>query len=591
VRDRRRFPGWVPVALLVVLGGLIFLPALRAPLFLDDYFQTSMIEGTYPVARSPFDLYNFVGDADRAILLDRGLLPWWSHPQLTVRFLRPLSSALLYAEHRVLGLQPFLFHLHSFAWWLLAALGARALFQHTLGRRAGLFATFIFAFAACHALPLVWLANREVLVSLGFGILGLNALVRFFDEARPLPVLAATALFALSLLGGEYAVGLGGYVLAMALADRRPSRAVRLVGLLSFAVPAAVYLSVRAKLGYGAEGSGFYHDPFHHLLPFLERVPRRLGTLLAQGWFSLDPETIDPELPGWILASILLVGGALLAFPLKRALASLDATRRGHAHWLLLGSVLSLAPVLAVMPGPRVLGASMLGVAGTVALILERAWFPPTPEPRVGVSEIGSLIAVILGFAHLVHGPGLGWMMCRQARIEGLAFVEHAAALRERVADPSRAEVILVRGIGGSIFVLPYALDRRGTPPARWRILSLTGHVLVLRHDARSIDVSVPKGLGLFPNGEGNLFRGEGVPLAAGDVVTVPGMRVTVLEVGAAGPRRARFELDAPLESPSFIWVHDRIDGIRDATPPQIGFGKPFDAWPPLEELRGKPHE
>src|ERR1700679_1853792 len=128
-RPGRRWPTWLPVALLVLLGAIVFNPAIRAPLFLDDYFQTSMIEGTYPVARSPFELYDFVGDADRAVLMERGLLPWWSHPRITVRFFRPLSSALLYADHRLFGLHPLLFHLHSFAWWVVAALGARALFR------------------------------------------------------------------------------------------------------------------------------------------------------------------------------------------------------------------------------------------------------------------------------------------------------------------------------------------------------------------------------------------------------------------------------------------------------------------------------
>ena len=137
----RRWPAWLPTALVLLAGAILFLPAIRTPRFLDDYFQTSMIEGTYPAPRSPFDLYDFVGDADRALLLDRGLLPWWSHPQLKVRFLRPLSSALLYADHRVFGDHPLLSHLHSFAWWAAAVLAAGALYRRTLTSRAAVVAT------------------------------------------------------------------------------------------------------------------------------------------------------------------------------------------------------------------------------------------------------------------------------------------------------------------------------------------------------------------------------------------------------------------------------------------------------------------
>ncbi len=599
----RRWPAWLPVALILLAGAVLFLPALRCPLFLDDYFQTSMVEGTYPAPRGPFDLYDFVGDADRATLLDRGLLPWWSHPHITVRFLRPLSSALIYfVDHRLLGNRPLLSHLHSFAWWAAAALAARAVYRRALAPRAALLATIVFALASCHALPLVWLANREALVSLTFGILALGALQRFRERGSPLAVASAALLFSLSLLGGEYAMSFAGYALALALigprstmgaplvaapssAPKPPSkRARRLFGLLSFAVPAGVYLFARARLGYGTDGSGFYHDPFQHPLAFLLRVPRRLLTLLAEGWLTLDPDLLEPSTPAWILVVIVVVGVAVLAVPLRRALANLDEEKRGQAWWLLLGSLLSLFPMLAVMPAPRVLGAAFVGIAATVGLILDRAWFPPLPEPRVGASEWSGLVALGLGFAHLVHGPVTSWVVTRNCRAEAMFFAEHAATLRERVTDPAHQEVVLVRGLGGPVFVLPYALDARGTPPARWRILALGGHVLVLTRDAHTVELVAGRGRSLFPADEGNLFRGEGAPLAVGDVVRVPGMRVTILEVVETGPRRARFELDEALDSPSLVWVADRFDGIQDGTPPPIGFGKPFDPWPPPKE-------
>ena len=576
---------------------MIFTPAIRAPLFLDDYFQTSMIEGTYPVARSPFDLYNFVGDADRKILLDRGLLPWWSHPRITVRFFRPLSSALLYADHRLFGLHPLLFHLHSFLWWAVAALGARALYRRA--PRA--------AWAAL--LGIVRLRPRAVSRApadlarqpRGAGLGG--ARYPCPRRARALP------------RGGAPRAGGGrdGAVLPVAARRRvrrqlrglraRPRRSParrgagqgrRAVGLLSFAAPAAAYLWVRARLGYGAAGSGFYHDPFRDPWAFLQRVPRRLGTLLAEGWLTLDPDTVDPTLPGRVLAPHrrLRRGRSLRSCRCDAPSASLDDAQRGHARWLLLGSLLSLAPVLAVMPDPRVLGASMLGIAATVGLILDRAWFPgepsePTmaPEPATAAEaraehqrrRFRGLVALGLGFAHLVHGPALAFLTARHKRFEAVVFAEHAASLRERLGDMTGSEVVLVRGLLGSSFVLPYALDPKGTPPARWRILALTWHVLVLRRDPRTIEVVAPRELGMFPSTEGNLFRGEGAPFAPGSTVRVPGMLATVLEVGAAGPFRVRFEFDEPLETPPRVWINDRFRGIEDATPPEVGFGRPFD--------------
>src|SRR3954466_2834445 len=70
------------VVFLLAIGAILFSPALTTPLFLDDHLQGAMVEGTFPAARSPLNLYDFVDDGDRKMLTDRGLLPWWSHPQL-----------------------------------------------------------------------------------------------------------------------------------------------------------------------------------------------------------------------------------------------------------------------------------------------------------------------------------------------------------------------------------------------------------------------------------------------------------------------------------------------------------------------------
>src|SRR5690242_133234 len=55
--------------LLLLAGAGLFSPAILSPLFLDDYLQGAMVEGTFPARRGPFDLYAFVDDGDRAALV------------------------------------------------------------------------------------------------------------------------------------------------------------------------------------------------------------------------------------------------------------------------------------------------------------------------------------------------------------------------------------------------------------------------------------------------------------------------------------------------------------------------------------------
>ena len=581
-RKKSRKP-LLAMAVVLTIGAILFSPALFTPLFLDDHLQAAMVEGTFPAPRGPLNLYDFVDDGDRSALVDRGLLPWWSHPQLKIRFFRPLSSALLWLDHRVFAHHPLPMHLHSLAWWVAAVLAARALYKQLLSPRITLMATAIFALAPCHALPLAWLANRETLLSLTFGALALAAQARWRVDRRPRDGVIAAALFAVALLGGgEYALCFGGYLLAMDLV-RRESLSRRIAGWSPFLVPVIAYLAVRGSLGYGTAGSGFYSDPLRDTGAFLTGAPWRAVALLATGWLSLDAEAWRVGLSRWVLTGIVLASAGGLLIPIRRALAALPMPSRATVTWFLLGSVLSLVPTLAVVPARRLLGVSMLGIAVVVALLIDRVWFPADGEPLVSrgrAASLASLAALGLGFAHLVHGPGTSWLMSRQHSIDAADFERRVTWLRGRAKehgatnDAAKAEVGVVRGMGG-VFFAPFALDGRGRPPARWCVLSQAGHVLALRRGELTVDLVATEGRTLYPTGERNLYRSETVPLAVGDEIKVPGLRVTILEVGALGARSARFVFDANPDT--LLWISDLFEDTKEVTLPTEGFGEPFD--------------
>lgn len=575
------------MCVLVVLGALIFSPAIRAPLFLDDFLQASMVEGTFPAHRGPFDLYDFVADDTREPMLDRGLLPWWTDRGLTIRFFRPLASALLYVEHRLFDHAALPMHLVSFAWWLAAALVARAFFRRMLASRPARIAAFVFALSPCHALPIGWLANRETLLSLVFGGLGLLFYARWCDDRRPLHAAAVFALFLLAFFGGgEYAFTFGGYVLAFDLV-RRDERVVRrATGWLPFALPALLYLGLRAWLRYGAAASGFYTDPIHDTAAFLANAPMRAASLLGAGWLTFDVVwwRAGEVAPTFLL--LLLAAAALVAVPVVRAtFARLDPAMRTFAAWMLYGSLLAIVPVLAASPAPRLLGASMLGIASVVAIVVDLAWFPrsedaeaaptsgptpgPTPAPMTGWVP---LCALGLAFAHFVHGPGTSWLKAEGHRLAALDLVHRVDFVRANVPDTKRTPVAAVRALA-SVFFMPFALDPK-SPPPRWFVLSQAGHALALRQGPRTIELVVPP-RGIYPEGERSLYRRSDVPLKKGDEFHTKGMRVTVLDAGATDPMRLRFEFD---RDPSrFVWISDTRTSIFLSDLPKVGFGHPFD--------------
>src|SRR5450631_2388562 len=154
---RRSWTAAVGLVGILAAGGALNSAALRATFALDDFAQRAMIEGKLTPHRGPINLYDLVADDKRAALLDRGVIPWWSDPHLTIRFLRPLSSLLLWVDHRLFGNEPFGPHVMSFIWWAAAVLAAHVLYRTAVGKQAAWIATLIFALSPTLAIPLVWL--------------------------------------------------------------------------------------------------------------------------------------------------------------------------------------------------------------------------------------------------------------------------------------------------------------------------------------------------------------------------------------------------------------------------------------------------
>jgi hypothetical protein len=563
--------------ILLAIGAALFSPAMGTPLFLDDHLQGAMVEGTFPAPRSAWNLYDFVDDANRTTLTDRGLLPWWSHPHLRIRFFRPLSSALLWIDHRVFSHSPLPMHIHSLLWWGAAVIAVRALYKRFFSPRLTLMATAIFALAPCHALPLAWLANRETLISLAFGALALTANARWREDRKVRDGAVAALFFALALLGGgEYALCFGGYVLGIDVV-RRESIGKRITGWLPFLVPALMYLAVRGALGYGTSGSGYYADPVREPADFLAGAPWHAVSLLAMGWLTLDSEAWRLGIARWILGAIVLLTALLLVVPVRRALAALAPPARNSAISLLVGSALALIPTLAVVPARRLLGVGMIGIAVVVALVIERAWFPAEGEPNVSrgrAASLASLAALGLGYAHLVHGPGTAWLQSRQHHIDAADFESRVVWLRGEVGDTATAQVGVMRGMAG-VFFAPFALGPRGRPPKRWCVLAQAGHVLALRRDLHTLDLVASADRSLFPSGERNLYRSESAVFHAGDQISVRGLHVTILDVGELGPRSARFVFDD--DPATLVWISDMFENTKQVELPGVGFGEPFD--------------
>ena len=584
VRLARR--AWLPLAGALAL--LVHLPALGAPFVFDDVAQLAMADGRFGAHRGPFDFYDYIDDANRGSVLAGGDWPWWTQGQIVVRFFRPLASALRWADVRVFGHASAWQHAHSLLWWGVAVLGVHALLRRSFARRPALFGAFVFALAPCHAIPLVWLANREALLSVALGAWALVAYARWREGRRAADAASSAVLFALALLAGEYSLGLGGYVVAIEVVRWRGSpgsapttgRAEglvrRVLGVAPFAVPAAAYLAAYVALGFDAHGAGFYRSPLHDFGGFAGEAPRRLAILLGAAWLGVDESWTESA--SWAVAGLGVVTVALLAIPLARVVRGLGDEERPRASWMLLGSVLALAPVLAVEASSRLLGVAMIGVSALVGLLLDRAWFPPAPEPRRGAAELTGLVALAVGFAHLVRAPLDTVLVERHLSHEATEYAARMKWVRAHVAPDTRDIYVLRASSPEALLWAPRLLGEGwpGGERPRWRVLTHgSGRSLLLRTGPRSIEI-VGGARPLLPEGRDDLFRKVG-ELRVGDTVALPGLRATLVELDAQQkPHRLRFEFDEDVGARGTAWITEGEGGFRVEELPAPGYGAPL---------------
>lgn len=579
-------PGWLArwaarprmvLGWLAVVAVVVHLPALGTGYILDDFLHASMLDGRFPGDRAGWDLYNFVDASNREVMQAMGLLPWWTHPDLQIRFFRPLSSWLIGVDRTLFGDATVPAHLHSLAWWAVVLALAARLYRLVLPARAATIALWIFMLAPCHAMPLSWLANRDVILSLAFGIAGLLAWVQFRTEGGAAKLGLAAIAFSLAFAAGEYGLTLAGYLVAFELTRRRDLPWQRLLSQATYFVPCAIYMTVRSRLGCGSDGSGFYTDPFRDPWLFLYTAPRRLAHLFLEGWLGLDDETITYSYETWMVIVLALALAAALWFVARHVTRHAPETRRAVV-WLALGSLAAMMPVLAVVPATRLLGGALLGIAPVAAVIVDGAWFEAPPGPYRGLPELTAALALILGFAHLIHAPITTWLLCEHHRESSIAVQQQVETLEAAMSAAGTDDVLSLRGGGASHF-MPFALERE--LPDSYAVFAQSSHVLVVRTGERSLEMIGPREGGIYPWGEWNLYRDGLSWMAVGERYRAAGAWVTVTEVDGGRVVSIRIDADRPLDTA--LWVNEMRDGFVNVTLPAEGFGEPYDVSPPDE--------
>ncbi len=552
---------WLMAALAVALT----LPALAVGRQLDDDLLFESLR-TAPNAGAAvnglFVLMDGNAEHARAQMLS-GAFPWWSLPEARVAFWRPAAALTHWLDFRLWPEQPALMHAHSLlAFGLLVA--AAALLYQTLYTNqarpawvAGL-AALLYAVDDGHGFGAGWLANRNGGLAALWAVLALSAHVRWRRAGWRPGAWLGPALLLLAQLSNEGAAAALGYWVAYAVFIEQGAWRQRLAALLPALAVTAAWRVAYAAQGYGVWGAT-YVDPGREPLAFLQAaLAHGPGLLLGQG--LLPPAEVAPFLSAaaqsglWVAAVVVL---GVIAWWLRPVLQR-SATARFWASGMLLSLLL---PAGGALPANRLLFLAGLGGMG---LLAEGLAAPRSPHVwRRGVR--GALLVVHLVFAPLL----LPVTAYSPALLGGLAA---ASASLPNVPALTTQTVIVVNAPS---FAHAGYLSRLRTQqglfaPARVRGLA-TGLVAVTitRTDDATLTITPADG---FITGFDGVFRGPAHPLAAGAVVDLGDMQVTVLALTADGrPATAAFHFAAPLEDTALRWVTWQSGVYVPWTPPAVG--------------------
>jgi len=240
-------------------------------------------------------------------------------------------------------------HLHSILWFAAAMMGIAVLYRRiaSIGHSdlpdhaaiagpawIGGVAALMYLLDDNSYFPTMWLANRNLLISVFFGTLTLIAYDRLRrQEWRPGIVLAPLSLL-ISVLATEGGIATFAYLFAYEVALGQGRILRRFLSLVPFVAVIVLWRFVYNLQGYGASGGGFYFDPVREPLDYAVAVLLRGPFFVAGQWTSISADLhnyLPPQsktlLWGFLAAVTVLVPVALMPLPASEPAGEILADR------------------------------------------------------------------------------------------------------------------------------------------------------------------------------------------------------------------------------------------------------------------------
>lgn len=568
--ESRKFP-----YVLIFITVLLFSPALFIGWQMDDHFhRLHFAEGELmpDVEHNRWDMFTFMkGEPGHNFAMkDFGTLPWWSTDGIRARFWRPLAVLTHGIDYAFWPQSAWLMHLQSMVWYILIVIGVVFLYRRFMGIgwSAGL-AAFFFALDQAHGWPVAWIANRNALLALFFGILTILAHDYWRRSHWKLGVIVAPTLLALSLFSAEAGLATTAYLFAYVIFWERKGLKIGVFSLMPYFLVSIIWLLLYKSQGYGTWGLELYIDPgsepMKYAVAILKRAPFLFGAQFgfppAFIYIFLNEKTF---LPAWLLAISATVLYFTALFPL--------IVKDNRARFWFTGMVLSVFPICATFPHERLLLFVGIGAFGLISQFI-RLYFENReffPQGKLW-NRFAWLMMIFWIFSKAIASPFFVPISAWIPTTMGLATerinqtMPHDEKLRNQ-------ELIMVNApMTFYMIYFPVLRALNGEPfPKRMRILaSDISPMTIERTDEYTLIITPESGFMTAPMDD--LFRGKSHHMNIGDVISLTNLTITIEKVRLNGrPAVVSFRFSKPLEDESFCWYGYRDGDYRPFTLPKI---------------------
>jgi hypothetical protein len=462
-------------------------------------------------------------------------------------------------------------HAHNILWFAAAVCLLTMLYRQLMTPvwMAAL-AVLLYVLDDSNYFPVMWIANRNLILALCFSILTLLLHHRWRHHNSLAAGVAAPFTLLLSLLSTEAGIATFAYLFAYALIIDRDSRLQRLTSLAPSAIVIAVWRVIYNALGYGASGSGFIIDPGREPLRYAQAVLERAPILLSGQWGPTPAEMLN-FFSAHIQGQYLLVTVAFLALLLV-ILLPLLRNNRVALYWFV-GMLLCVLPICATIPMNRNLLFVAMGAFGLMAqflggLFVKESWTVRSRYWRVAAW----ILCITLIFTHV----GVSAVArIRAPKTTSFVFDTFYSTINvDQSADLTGKTVVVVNAPHPFLFLgLPVLRAYWNQPlPRRTRLLA-PGFVPleITRTGETTLRVKAQTGTLLSPDASrrdfkpnfayfyyefNSLFRPQDRPFEVGERIELSDMSAEVIEVDSNGqPTEIHIHFDVSLNDPSLHWL------------------------------------